>query len=321
MKIRLRQIFRNDIQTSMKKSTFALFLLLFSLLLSSTAVAQKRKRPITKPKAKPIVFAVINDGQTLEPIGVIDKGELLPTVGGSDEEKQLKDFVAAYYRPKAVYRLVFGGADDGTVTVKNSAVATDCAKNMAQVTAQPGKAKLKGMVMALATNAPTKKALGVRRLPTAAERAEIETLIRAEFAKQKVPAAAIKNMKYHNLTALDVDADAKAELVGSFWAEPSPDERALLFFIADKTTNGKYAFGYSDFKAIKKDEVMSGEINALDTGVYNELLLDALEYDGDETGEIFTYTQSFEGAGFNVYSRREGKWTKVFEGSNYHCAY
>ena len=41
----------------------------------------------------------------------------------------------------------------------------------------------------------------------AAERGEIESLVRAEFVKQKVPAAAAKNLKYHNLTAIDVNAD------------------------------------------------------------------------------------------------------------------
>ena len=95
----------------------------------------------------------------------------------------------------------------------------------------------------------------------------------------------------------------------------------MLFFIADKGANGKYTFGYSEYKPVKKDEVMSEEITMLDTGIYNELLLDVYDYDGDGTGEIFTYTQSFEGAGFNAYRREGGKWAKVFEGSNYDCPY
>jgi hypothetical protein len=67
---------------------------------------------------------------------------------------------------------------------------------------------------------------------------------------------------------------------------------------------------------------MSGEITALDEGIYHEMLLDTLDYDADGTGEIFTHVRSFEGAGFMVYKRGAGgKWTKVFEGSNYHCAF
>ena len=59
----------------------------------------------------------------------------------------------------------------------------------------------------------------------------------------------------------------------------------------------------------------------VDEGVYHELLLDAFDYNGDGVAEIFTYTQSFEGSGFSVYNRDGGKWTKVFDGSNYHCGY
>lgn len=309
----------------MRKNYFVKITVCFSifLLLVSVAEAQKRRPVKPKAKAKPIIFAVIRDGQTIEPLALIDKGALEPAAGGDSETKVLADFVKTYYQPKTTYRLIFGGADAGTVTVKSSNAKADCSKNTAQVTAQSAKAKLKGFVMALATNEPPDKtASGLRRLPTAAERAEIETLVRAEFAKQKVAADDLKNLKYHNLTALDVDNDKKPEMVGSFWVETSPTSRALLFFIADKGANGKYSFGHSEFKTVKKEELMSGgEIQMVDDGVYHERLLDALEYDGDTTAEIFTYTQSFEGSSFNAYSRRDGKWVKAFEGSNYHCAF
>jgi hypothetical protein len=175
--------------------------------------------------------------------------------------------------------------------------------------------------MALATSeAPQKTASGVRRLPTPTERAEIETLVRAELVKQGVSANAAKNLKYYNLTALDVDADGAAEMVGSFWTETSAKERNLLFFIAEKDDGGKYKFGYSDYKKVTSDDVMSGDLKDLDE-LGGELLLDALEYTGDSTAEIFTINKAFEGNNFQVYSRRGAKWTKVFEGYNYHCAY
>jgi hypothetical protein len=160
----------------------------------------------------------------------------------------------------------------------------------------------------------------VRRLPSAAERAEIESLARAEFTKQGVSANAVKNIKYYNLTALDVDNDGKAEMVGSCWTETSAKERNLLFFIADKNSSGKYKFVYSEYEKVTPDKVMSGELKDLDE-LGGELLLDVLEYNGDKTAEIFTINKAFEGNNFNVYSRQSGKWTKVFEGYNYHCAY
>ena len=66
---------------------------------------------------------------------------------------------------------------------------------------------------------------------------------------------------------------------------------------------------------------MSGDIKNIDEGIYHELLLDVFDVNGDGVAEIFTNTASFEGAGFGVYSRSGGKWTKSFDGSNYHCGY
>lgn len=293
------------------------------LIAATIGFSQRRtNRRSVQAKPKPIVFAVTDDGKMIEPIGVFDKGELKATTGGDGDPKELNAFAGSYYKPKTSYSLIFGGAANGTVTVKNSKTKSECAKNMADVTTASGKAKLKGVLMALATNQTTAKSSGVRRLPTAAERSEIETLVRAEFAKQNVSESAIKNLKYHNLTALDVDNDGKAEMVGSFWVEGTPKTRDLLFFIAEKDASGKYVFGHSEYKKVTSEDIMGGaDITALDSGTYNELLLDTLAYDGDKTAEIFTVVQGFEGNSFNVYSKRDGKWTKVFEGANYHCAF
>jgi len=301
----------------MKKTTVSV---LFVMVLVSLIAAQRKRSP-AKPKPKSVIFAVLNDGQTLEPIAAIDKGELVASVGGDSEPKPLTSFVNTYYKPQTTYNLIFGGAMNGKVTVKSSNPNSDCGKNLATVTTQSAKAKLKGMVMGLATNEITLKPVkGVRRLPTAAERTEIESLVRAEFAKQKVSANALKKLRYYNLTALDLDDDGEAEMVGSFWVESSAKERNILFFIAEKNS-GKYKFGFSEYKKITPDEIMSGDLKDLDTGIGSELLLDALEYNGDTTAEVFTINKAFEGNNFHVYSRQDGKWTRVFEGYNYHCAY
>jgi len=307
----------------MRKNLFAKFVS-FSLivLLSNFLVLAQRKKPVQTAKAKQIIFAVLNGGTTLEPIAYIEKGKLTGAVNGSDEPNILAAFNKTYYKPKGTYNMIFGGVSAGNVTIKSSDPKSDCAKNMATISATSSKAKLKGNVMALATNAvAAKSGSGVRRLPTAAERKEIETLVREEFVKNNVSGNATGNLKYQNLTALDVDGDGKAEMVGSFWVEPSNDERNLLFFIAEKKASGKYALDYSDFSTVKKDEVMSGDLKDLEGGTYHELLLDTFDYDGDGVSEIFTYTPSFEGAGFSSYKREKGKWTRSFEYSNYHCAF
>jgi hypothetical protein len=301
----------------MKKNSIAkIFAGLLVFLLSVSPIAAQ-----TKPK--PIIFAVLNDGKTVEPIALIDKGELTQASDGGDDTAEILAFTKSYYKPKTTYKLIFSGINAGTVTIKKSDPNAECSSNLAEVTTVSNTAKLGGNVMGLATSATiSKTAKGFRRKPTPAERAEIEKLVRAEFTKQKVKASALKILRSHNLTALDVDGDGKAELVGSYWVETSKTSRALLFFIADKQKSGKYSFGHSEFKAMTQDEMMSGaDIAALDNGVYSELLLDVFDYNGDNQAEIFTYVQGLEGSSFYAYKRDEGKWVRAFEGGNYHCGF
>ncbi len=289
-----------------------MFVVILLPIMTSIAVAQK-----AAPKS--IIFAVLDGGKSLEPIAYVNKGKLDPTVSGGDEANIVAAFDKAYYKPGTVYRLIFGSANAGTVTVKSSNAKGDCGKNLGDASTNSTKTPLKGMIMGLATNAPIKSTTAsYRRKPTAAEKDEIDALVKAEFVKQKLTP---KVLHYQNLTALDVDHDGKAEFVGSYWVEIDKLTRGLLFFIASKGSNGKYSLGYKEYRSIDQANVMGGEIKAVEDGVLNELLLDAFDYDGDGTAEIFTHQQSFEGAGFNVYHRDGGKWTRVFEGSNYHCGY
>lgn len=299
-----------------KNNSIRVFLcLLIVLSLSAPVLAQKGR--------KPIIFAVLNDGKLFEPIAYVEKGKLTAPVDGGGVAEEIELFSKTYYKPKSVYRLIFGGANAGTATVLNSLSKSDCARNMAEISVTSSKTKLAGFVFALATDAPaTKKAVsGLRRKPTPAERAVIEGMVRADFANRKVSATAIKSLNYHNLTALDVNNDKKAELVGSFWVNLSKTERGLLFFIAEKNSAGKYEFGYKNYRVIKQEEVMSRDIKNIDEGIYHELLLDAYDYDSDGVSEIFTYAESFEGAGFFAYKRENGRWGTVFEFQNYHCGY
>jgi hypothetical protein len=276
--------------------------------------AQKTTKAPTK-----VIFAVLNDGKTLEPLAKVENGKLMQTVGGDAEDAVIKAFNKTYYKPKTIYNLIFGGSVAGTATVLKNDPQAECARNMAEAATKSVKAKLKGFVMALATNIkPGKAGSGLRRMPTPAERTDMEKLVLAEFAKNKISG---KKLEYHNLTALDVDNDQVPEFVGTFWIATAPTERAMLFFIAEKARDGKYALRHSDFRTVKQDEVMSGEIKDVDTGVYHELLLDVLDYDNDGVAEVFTYTQSFEGAGFTAYQRKKGGWEKVLEAANYHCGY
>ncbi|NNE99936.1 MAG: hypothetical protein HKN25_13025 [Pyrinomonadaceae bacterium] len=289
---------------------------LFSILVIAISFGS-----ILGQQSKSTIFAVLNDGKALEPIAHIEDKKLSAPVNGSDELSKKVTFAAAYYKPKAVYKLIFGGADAGIVTVESSSPQSECSSNMAQASVISKRTRLRGFIMGLATDlAPAKAGSGVRRLPTPAERSEIESLVKAEFVKQKLPKNKMADLKYHNLTAMDFDGDGIAEQVGSFFI-PTPKQRALLFFIAWKGKDGKYRFGYKDFRTVKESEVMNEEIETLDTGVYNELLLDVYDYNGDGISEVFTILQGFEGSTFNAYEIKDGKWVKAYEFANYHCGF
>jgi hypothetical protein len=294
---------------------YASFAMLFSFFLAGSFFAQRNARP-TPPKS--IVFAVLNDGKTLEPIAYVSRGKLQQPVNGSDELRIITAFNRTYYKPGTKYRLVFGGADVGSVSVKSSDPKADCSANMASITTTSATFTPKGLVMGLATNLNGKFGTSFRKRPSPAERSEIEALVSAEIAKHKFSG---KNLKYHNLTSIDVDNDGIAEMVGTYWIDIDPKTRGLFFFIAEKGNNPKYALAVKDFRTIDEANVMSGDIKSIDEGVYHELLLDLLDVDGDGVREVFTYVQSFEGAGFTAYSRKQGKWAKAYEWSNYHCGF
>lgn len=296
-----------------------LFLVVGIILLSILSAAAQKAR--TKPAApRSIIFAVVDDGKRVEPIAYVQQGKLVESAGGDDVESVQTSFAKAYYKPQAPYSIIFGGAADGRLLISKRSEG-ECAGNSAEVMATPLKAALKGFVMALATNAPIKSTKSVRLRPTSAERAEIETLVRAEFAKQNTPADSLKTLRYHNLTGLDIDGDSKTEMVGSYWIAPKTDERRLLFFIAEKAASGKYQITHGEYNAFTSDKVMSGELKDLDDGIYHTLLLDVFDYDGDGTAEVFTTSQAFEGRNFAVYRREGGKWSKAFESYNYRCGY
>jgi hypothetical protein len=80
-------------------------------------------------------------------------------------------------------------------------------------------------------------------------------------------------------------------------------------------------FATADHSVVGPDDVMSGDVKDLDTGVGHELLLDVLDFDNDGVREIFTIGQAFEGNNYYVYKRVDGKWSKVYETYDYRCAY
>jgi hypothetical protein len=284
-------------------------------------VMGQSKTPVRPVPPKPVIFAILNgalEEKWIEPVAVVDNGKLVESM----TEGEAKSFEKSYYKPRSIYAVIFGGAQDGLATVVKSNVGSECGGSSAVVSLKATKAKLAPPVFALATNVRLKPdAKSYRRRPTPAERSEIEKIVRAEFVKNGASAAAAKTLHYPNLTAVDIDGDDTAEFVGSYWLAPTAKERRLLFFITGRASGDAITLEHSEHSVVKPDDVMSGDLKDVDEGRGAELLVDLLDYDGDGTKEIFTIGQAFEGNNYYVYKRTNRKWTKVLETYNYRCAY
>jgi hypothetical protein len=299
----------------------ASWLTVATLFLITAVSAQGPKAKSKQAAMSPVVLAVLNDGKLVEPIAVIKDGKLADVDLGSDESAPAKSFGLVYYKPTTAYSLIFGGVPDGSLTIVKSNIGTACGGATAEIAARPIKAKLNGLVMALATNFKnTNGPVSYRRRPTPTELAEVNKLARQEFKKNGATEATLKKLSYQNLTALDVDGDNIPEFVGSYWIAPTAAERRRLFFIAQGQP-GKLTISATDHAVMTTEDVMSGDLKDLDGGRGSELLLDVLDYDEDGVKEIFTIGQAFEGNNFYVHKRNGDKWNKVFETYRYHCAF
>ena len=114
-------------------------------------------------------------------------------------------------------------------------------------------------------------------------------------------------MEVLNLTAIDVDGDRKAELVGSFKAPQTVADKPPhhLFLIAEgegqsyRTARAEYLFNP------QQTEYTLG----------SQLLADYMDIDGDGTGEIVTtYAGPAFASYFRIYRRKNGSWERVFTG-------
>jgi hypothetical protein len=298
-------------------------LLHFGMTLGFFAAAFFVAVPVEAQKSsvaiKSVIFIIWNEGKWIDPIAVVNNGNLAAV---TDEENELKGFGARYYKPKTTYPVIFGGAADGSVTVIKSNIGSECGGPSADVTLRSKIFKPSSLVFALASNAKlTADVAGYRRRPTPVERVGIETLVRKEFVKDGASAAAVKTLHFHNLTAVDVENDGVADFVGSYWISQTASERRLLFFIAEQKGADGIKFVYSEHRLVKPEDIMSQDLRDLEEGRGAELLIDLIDYDNDGVREIFTISQAFEGNNYYAYKRNAGKWTRVLETYNYRCAY
>jgi hypothetical protein len=261
---------------------------------------------------------------SIKPILMIEQGSYKNPVAGDSDAEEISRFAAAYYQKGQKYRVLFGGAEAGTLTVKRSTKDQECMRTEAEVVMQSS-ARLNTNVMALATNlASLGRAKASRRAPTASERSAVLPLAQNAFKQKGVPAALLPSLDTVNLTAMDLNNDGKAELIGSYVVKKRTggQERYVLFLLAEPQGNGYTAALTQHGHYTQKDIMSGGDIDAIGQGgLYTERLVDQLDLDNDGASEVVTISTGFEGDSYTIYGRKSGGWQKIYEFGNYRCAF
>jgi len=265
----------------------------------STKSAATQKKPQMQSVAGTLILAVNKypDGVTLDPIVIFNKGQYTDPLQ-YENEVFIQQVAAKYLRQGQKYRVIFGGAEAGTVTVgkrQEFGLTTDATLESS--------AKLNNEVKALATSSDT---LGgkqnSRRAPTAEERAAMLNLMNEAYKQKKVAAAAIAKATVNNITAIDLDGDGTAELFGSF---SIGDQNQNSLFLIAELRNGQYQSGLTWYK--KGDE-----------GTFEvRRLIDVLDLDGDGVAEVFVRSSYYESTDFTIYKKAGGIWRSVYQGGNF----
>lgn len=307
----------------MRSPRSASVLLLAAALLLASSFAAVAQEGGQKAAALFAVYSFQPSNAYMVPFVIIEGGQFKPPIAGDSDAAEITRFTDAYYASGKKYRVLFGGGEAGSLTVKKSNRDEECRRTSADVTLR-STARLNRNVMALATDSPSLGgAKGTRRSPTAAERAALMPLVRAAFKEKGLPASLLPGLTTLNLTALDLDGDGKAELVGSFVARKlkGAAARYALFLFAEPQGDSYRTTVFQYAKFTEQDLMSGADLSAIENGVYVERLLDALDLDGDGALEVVTETDGLEGDGYTIYKKQGGKWNKVYEFSNYRCGF
>jgi len=278
-----------------KKTFKKLSLVMIVLSLSASLATGQTRKPI-------MVFSVSaesGDG-SMDAVVLLNGTQL--RVPFSDEQKDRQKKIAEeYFKAGRNYRLIFGGGEAGSVTVKKW--SEGCNTVHAEVGLSTS-ATLGGPVRALATNSDSLgKRASSRRAPTEAERTAVMTLVKDIYRQHRTPSSLIADLKVTNLTATDLDGDGKYEFVGSFTSAAKNKFERDLFLIAKSAGTGMRA-DLAMFQAYQPPP---------ETFLHSIDFIDQLDLDGNGVGEVFTIQGAFDGYAYVVFKKVGGRWRQVYD--------
>lgn len=291
----------------------ALFLL---LSFASDAVNAHSVTAQTRPPV--IVFAVSGEGGegNMDAVALFRGGQFRPPYPEVNKRDQAA-FAKNYFATGKTYRLIFGGGDAGTVTVKKW---NEGCNNIHSQVGLSGSARLGGQVRALATNSSSiGKRASSRRAPTEAEREAVLKLVRTIYRQRRTPANLLNSIQVTNLTATDIDGDSKAEFVGSFMlttrGRASADSEGPIQFERDLFLVAK-----GDAPSVRGDFVKFQAYRPPPEQFLSSIdYVDQLDVDGDGIGEVFTIQGGFDAYAYLIFKKVGGRWREVYQGVGDAC--
>ena len=267
-----------------------------------TPAAQGGNSPSSSSTPAILLFAVDKfdaDNITINPIAFYSQGRFTDPMPKDNNEAAYTAFEKRYLGAGEKYRLLSGGGEAGTVTVKGRSEAG--IGLTAQADLQTA-VNLGGEVRALATNSATiGRKPSSRRAPTAEERARAVALAKQTYKQKNVPAGYLANMETINLTACDLDGDGAAELIGSFEAKGANYTSYCLFLLIEMQ-NSALKIGLSWYK------------QGSEATYESRRFVDHLDLDGDGVSEVIATTAYYESTDFTIYKKTRGVWRSVYQG-------
>ncbi|MDX6614363.1 MAG: hypothetical protein QOD75_3549 [Blastocatellia bacterium] len=262
-------------------------------------------RNIGKPEPRLEVIAIIENGQFKHPGGANNK---------RPDYKDADAFIKKYLPNGRKFYVVFGGGAAGTINLTDAGVHCHGLIYW-NGPFQPGSlgiSRIRGQVLGLATTSDRIARSEIwRRAPSAAERTAAVKLAKSSFAKNGVTPAQLSRMETANLTAIDVDGDNRAELVGTFrLRNPDPERPPRYVFLIAEGEGANYKTALASYRDFSKSEIFN---------IGEETLIDYLDLDPDGVAEIVTDYSNDHAAGHHIYRRQNSEWKLAYESSYEFC--
>src|SRR5215213_10567532 len=129
-----------------------LMLALAALLTSAPALP--RQEGGQKATTLFAVYSLKPSNAFMLPFVFIEGGQFKQPIAGDSDADEISRFTNAYYSKGKKYRVLFGGGETGSLTVKKSNKDEECSRSSAEVVLR-STARLNRNVMALATDSAT----------------------------------------------------------------------------------------------------------------------------------------------------------------------